>query len=348
MFHGIDVYTPFDPVAVAESNSAVASALQIPKLIDNRLIAENAISVSMADIPAKVFFECPGIRYVTHIGLEHEETAESGNLRSLYKFANGLTNAADGIMLDLTTGSTVRGNEASAYDIPAVGTYTPMLTLSCHYLPRKPISAYADAFVSMLEKYLPAALPVAYGSKDEPEFIFESCGKQHLIEFLQNEPAPVWYSHAPVTHVLISDATRPADDSDELRVSRVAITLPEAVWKYDEWQFALRRVLCSMMQIFGGSFGQIVPSEKIGVAAWWWRGIPRETGYLFAVGEPDRSLIKCDPGAIDMSDDPNFSVFGQDSTPFIPVALVSVHKKKRLGGQVCRDMFTVAADIPLK
>lgn len=345
LYHGIDVYTPHDPIAEAADNSSVEAALRLPKLIDNALITEDTRSVSMADIPTSVLFRCPGMRFVTHIGLASEEIAESGNLRSLRKFANELANAACGAVYDPATDSVFPGNTTGSYVFPTVGSYTPMLTIACHYLPTAPFSKHADEFVSMLEKNLPSALPHTYGSEDRTSFDLSVCGRHHFINFIKSEPAPVWYPHYPVTHVLISDATRPAD-AEGFRASRIALTVPVAVYEYDEWRFALRNVLGGMMHIFNGFFGQIVSSEKLGIAAWWWRGLPCETGYMFALGEPYLSLIPYDSAVRNLSDDPGYALFEQNSAPMIPKTLISFPKKQWRVMQSPRDAFGIAADIP--
>lgn len=345
MAHEIDIYTPLDPWVMASENSAVERALRQPRLIDNELLIDHSVAVECADIPARAFFAVRGLNYVTHIRLAREVSPDDISFKSAARFAGELANAAGGVSLDLQSGDVHIGEEAERFIYSPPSQYTPMLTLACYYLPRAPFEAYADEFVALLDKYLPFALPRKYGSGTEAAFELSEQGMEHFLDLLKKDNAPVWLGSFPVTHVLISDATRPAKN-DSRRVSRVALTMPEDVWEYPEWQFALRRLLCCMMQLFDGFFAQVVPSDKQGVAAWWWQGIPRECGMLFAFGEPYRSLIAQGTGANDLSDDPRFSIYTDDDAPQIPVDLLSLPKKRKNGDALTRMAFTEADRIP--
>ena len=342
MAYGYRIFSPIEPQAAAAENASVESALRIPRLIDGELVIDEARTVSFGDIPANVLLTCPGIRCFFDIRLAGGE-GSGGNIKTVDRFARTLANALGGAAVAHDSGAVFIGENTAGYVIPPVNSATPMLTLSCHFMPSASFEKYAEAFVALLESCLPCALPVKYGQNDTPEFEFAAESKEHLIGFLKNTPAPVWYAHAPATHVLISDAVRPSE-CDGLRASRVAVTVSAAVWEYPEWQFALRRLLCGMMSLFDGFFGQIVPSEKLGVAAWWWQGLPSETGYIFAVGEPYRTLITDDGKNI--SDDPAFAVFDGDNAPQIPRELISFPRSGKHGDAVRRTGFTRADKIP--
>ncbi len=342
MAYGYRIFSPIEPQAAAAENASVESALRIPRLIDGELVIDEARTVSFGDIPANVLLTCPGIRCFFDIRLAGGE-GSGGNIKNVDRFAQTLANVLGGAAVANNSGTVFIGENTAGYVIPPVNSVTPMLTLSCHFMPSSPFEKYAAAFVSLLESGLPCALPVKYGQNDTPEFEFTATGKEHFIKFLESTPAPVWYAHAPVTHVLISDATRPSECAG-LRASRVAVTISAAVWEYPEWQFALKRLLCGMMSLFDGFFGQIVPSEKLGVAAWWWQGLPSEAGYAFAVGGPYRSLIT-DIGK-NISDDPAVALFDGDNAPQIPRELISFPRSGKHGDAVRRTGFTRADKIP--
>ena len=343
----IDIYTPLDPVVMASENSAVEKALRVPRLIDNELLLDGTAAVDAADIPVRVFFAARGLRYVTHISLTREVPPEDISFKSALRFAKELADASGGVFIDPQSGDVIVGSDAVRFDYPLPSQYTPMITLACYYLPRAPFATYAGDFIALLDEFMPFALPRKYGSGTDACFELAKEGREHFAEFTKKESAPVWLAHFPLTHVLISDATRQGEH-DGMRVSRVAITMPADVWNYTEWQFALRRLLDGVMRLFSGFFAQIVPADKQGVAAWWWQGIPRECGMLFAFGEPYRSLINADASsaAADLSDTPEYSLYSADNAPLIPNNLISVPKKKKRGAIIARSAFGTADRIP--
>lgn len=340
----IRIYTPRAPKAAASDDAAVESALRLPKLIDNEIIISESASVSPEDIPAAVLFACPGLRYLTRVSLACVNENDSGNLKAAEKFAKGLVDALDGAMLLPGSESPIVGSEAPKYVIPQINSYTPMLTLTCHFLPTDTNCYFAEELVSALEEILPAALPELYGTSDAPEFKYAEQGREHLINFLKTESAPVWYAHSPVTHLFISNAPQNTS-SVRFRASRIALTVSAAAWKYDEWQSALHRLLCRLMSICHGFFGQIIESGKLGVAAWWWQGIPQELGYLSAFGEPYKSLIPDCSSEKNISEDPEIAVFDGDKPPRIPQELISVPLRRRYPPR--RTDFKPAGNDPL-
>ncbi len=340
------LYTVTDPKAVAADDSALESALNTPHLIDNSVLLGDAEPVSEADIPTKVLFSCCDITHAMHLALEHDEEPASGNYRSFRKFLANLVSASGGVAFCAATDEVITGENTHVYVYPSVNEYTPMLTVACFYMPDKPFSVYAERFVDGLAELLPFALPRTYGKSETPEYIYSDNKKQQLIDFLKNEQAPVWYATAPVTHVLISDATRKVS-ADGFRASRVALSVCASVWEYPEWRYALTRVLKFMMTLFDGFFAQIVPHEQLGTAAWWWQGIPKNTGYVFAVGKPYMPLIPDCGSEKNISKNDRFAMFDENALPIIPQELISFPKHGAHNRAITRDDFTPAALIPL-
>lgn len=345
MAHEIDIYTPQDPRVIANDNSAVEKALRIPKLIDNELRITDTVAIDADDIPARAFFAVRKLRYVTHVSLVCEVPQEDISFKSAARYAKELTDVMGGVYINVQSNEMYVSNAAERFYYSPPSQYTPMIMLACYYLPRAPFALYVDEFVALLDKYFPFALPRKYGSGNDTCFELSKQGVEHFLEFIKKDSAPVWLANFPITHVLISDATRCANH-DGFRVSRVALTMPADVWKYTEWQFALRRLLCGMMHLFDGFFAQLVPSDKQGVASWWWQGIPRECGMLFALGEPYRSLVTGDADSADLSEDPKYALYVSDNAPVIPNDLISAPQKRKNGAALSRSMFGVADRIP--
>ena len=342
----VRIYTHNAPEALSTEDALVENALRLPQLIDNELSVDESVSVAPEDIPASVLFSGPGLRYMTRVRLAHDEEDGSGNLRAAGKFARNLTDALGGVMLIPGNPEPVISDRAEKYVIPQINSYTPMLMLACYFIPSRPVSDLAEELVASMEEILPSVLPELYGLSDTPEFSYAECGREHFVSFLRTASAPVWYAHSPVTHVLISDATR-SMDSKGFRASRIALTLPEAMWEYSEWQSALQRLLCRLMELFGGFFGQIVPCSRLGVAAWWWQGIPRELGYSCAFGEPYKSLIPDCSGDKNISDKSALALFESGHMPLIPEELISEPHRRSGSASLRRSSFRPAKKNPL-
>ena len=179
-------------------------------------------------------------------------------------------------------------------------------------------------------------MPPVNGYSDKAEF----------IEFLKNTPDPVWYATRPVTHVHINDARRTEIKRAGLRVDRISIRMPDALYEIEEWKFALQRLLKSLTLACGGFFGQICRGES-GVSSWWWRGVPLELGVACTFGEPYYSLIPdCAEKGIKLCD--GVAYFEEPNGPYVPIELVSSPKRRSRGGVLYPDDFTEAKNMPVK
>lgn len=167
MAYGYRIFSPIEPQAAAAENASVESALRIPHLIDGELVIDEARTVSFGDIPANVLLTCPGIRCFFDIRLAGGE-GSGGNIKTVDRFARTLANALGGAAVAHDSGAVFIGENTAGYVIPPVNSATPMLTLSCHFMPSASFEKYAEAFVALLESCLPCALPVKYGQNDTP------------------------------------------------------------------------------------------------------------------------------------------------------------------------------------
>ena len=220
-----------------------------------------------------------------------------------------------------------------------------MLTLSVWFGCDKNFTDLYGDIISLLEKEMPFALPSRYGKEMPPEC--EYADKNSFIEFLKDTPAPVWYAKKPITHVHVNDANRAEAKRAGLRVNRISIRMPDALYEVEEWKFALRRLLKSLTLTVGGFFGQICRGES-GVVSWWWQGVPLELGVACTFGEPYYSLIPdCAEKGIKLAE--NVAYFEEPCGPYVPTELVSMPKKKLFGGKerLYPDDFSSAVNNPI-
>ena len=293
----------------------------------------------MAEVPADILLSLGGITSFVHFRLSEYESENS--VAYARKFALKTAESLDGA-LEETGAETVFCAEKPVP--PALNEFTPMLTLSVWFEPKNSFSSLYEDIVLLLEREMPFALPAKYGSAMPPETEY-SC-REAFVEFLKNEPAPVWYARKPVTHVHLNDCERADAKRDGLRVNRLSIRMPDELYETEEWKFALRRLLKSLTLLTGAFFGQICRGES-GVVSWWWQGIPLELGVACTFGEPYYSLI---PDAIEKGEQfsEGYSYFEEPNGPYVPIELVSSPKKKiGLRARLYTDVFTVAANMPI-
>ncbi len=322
------------------SRQASEEDLRLPKINDCVYELIEQKSVSFDEIPANVLLSVDGITSLTHMRLSQCESETA--LGYARKYALKLANTLEGVL------------EESGADLvyctekllpPQVTEYTSMLTLSVWFAGEKSFSDLYGEILSILEKEFPLALPSRYGESMPPEH--EYTDKACFIEFLKNTPAPVWYAQRPVTHVHINDARRTDVKREGLRVDRISIRMPDALYEVEEWKFALRRLLKSLTIACGGFFGQICREES-GVVSWWWQGVPLELGVACTFGEPYYSLI---PDCAEKGEaiGEKFAYFEEPNGPYVPKELISVPKKKIIGkNRLYPDDFTLAANMPIE
>lgn len=312
---------------------------RLPKINDCVYEIIEQKSVSFDEIPAEILLSVDGISSLTHLRLSQCESETA--LGYARKYAKKLAADLEGVLEE--------SGKEKVYCVekllpPQITEYTPMLTLSVWFDGEKTFSDLYGGIISILEREFPPALPSKYGENMPPEHDYTD--KDAFIEFLKNTPAPVWYAQRPVTHVHINDARRTEVKREGLRVDRISIRMPDALYEVEEWKFALRRLLKSLTAACGGFFGQICRGDS-GVVSWWWQGVPLELGVACTFGEPYYSLIPDCAGKGEQIGE-IIAYFEEPNGPYVPMELVSSPKKKVFAkDRLYPDDFTHAANMPI-
>lgn len=313
---------------------------RLPRISDCTLELIENRAATLDEIPAEILLSVDGICHLVHARLSDYEFDSSAEYAR--KFALKLATSLDGAVEE--SGKTIAFCTEKLLP-PQVTEFTPMLTLSVWFSGEKNFTDLYENIVDLLEKEFPFALPLKYGKEMPPEQ--EYTDKAAFVEFLKDTPAPIWYAQKPVTHVHINDANRAEAKRAGLRVNRISIRMPDALYEIEEWKFALRRLLKDLTLTVGGFFGQICREES-GVVSWWWQGVPLELGVACTFGEPYYSLIPdCAEKGIKLAE--NVAYFEEPYGPYVPTELVSMPKKKFFGkDRKYPDDFSSAANNPIK
>lgn len=322
------------------SRLAPDEEFRLPKISDCSFdLIENS-EASREEIPAEILLSLDGVCHLVHARLSDYEFESSEQYAR--KFALKLAGTLEGAVEE--TGRPIAFCTEKLLP-PQITEFTPMLTLSVWFSCERNFTDLYEDIVSLLERDFPFALPSKYGKDMPPEQ--EYTDKNAFIEFLKDTPAPVWYAQRPVTHVHINDANRAEVKREGLRVNRISIRMPDALYEVEEWKFALRRLLKSLTLMVGGFFGQITREES-GVVSWWWQGVPLELGVACTFGEPYYSLIlDCADKGEQIGE--KIAYFEEPNGPYVPIEYVSSPKKKLFGKERCYpDDFTHAAKMPIE
>lgn len=313
---------------------------RLPKISDCTLELIDNREASREEIPAEILLSLDDICHLVHARLSDNEFESSEQYAR--KFALKLAGSLDGAVEE--TGKPIAFCAEKLLP-PQITEFTPMLTLSVWFSCEKQFSELYEDIVALLERELPFALPSKYGKEMPPEQAYDD--KNAFVEFLKDTSAPIWYAQKPVTHVHINDANRAEAKRAGLRVNRISIRMPDALYEIEEWKFALRRLLKSLTLTVGGFFGQICRGES-GVVSWWWQGVPLELGVACTFGEPYYSLIPdCAEKGEQIAE--GVAYFEEPYGPYVPTELVSMPKKKLFGkDRRYPDDFSAAANNPIK
>ena len=218
---------------------------RLPKISDCSFELIEDREVTLGEIPSDILLSMDGIRYLVHARLSDYEFESA--VEYARKFAHKLAKSLDGAVEETDRATVFCGDTILP---PQITEYTQMLTLSVWFSAEKNFTDLYGDIIALFEKEFPYALPSRYGKEMPPATDYSD--KTAFIEFLSDTPAPVWYARRPVTHVHVNDANRAEAKREGLRVNRISIRMPDALYEIEEWKFALRRLLKSLTLTVGG------------------------------------------------------------------------------------------------
>ena len=153
------------------------------------------------DVPEDVLPLLPGIQFLTELTLEPISAPRKAHAL-LARVAKRLAREAHGIIVDPQKGTMTSATGVKRYQAPQRKERFSILEISWWFTGGPLLSeAGLTAFVELLEKLLPEALPRRYGLEEPPQYLFAETGKDHFMRFLRENPDLVWYPHRPVLYV---------------------------------------------------------------------------------------------------------------------------------------------------
>ena len=163
------------------------------------LTAEESAAVEDEDIPIDVMLSLSGIKYLTSFYLQ-PFTNDKAVIGKATRYVKKLAKEFGGVVEDPQLENSVPLVVKRKTFTRAVSD-ADTISISWYMDCQKSLSDKLADFIELLEKYLPQALPRRYGSYEPPQFKYAETGKDHLIQFLNDERSPVIYCTKPITYI---------------------------------------------------------------------------------------------------------------------------------------------------
>lgn len=265
------------------------------------------------DVEEEISPLVPGIRYVTALNLEGKQTNAAAKL--LESTAKAIAKGAHGVIVDpqsdeITTpaGVTRFVPPKKAQAFSAVVMTWWLLNDTMHKADGR------RAFLSLLGKRLPEALPARYGEYAPPQHVFSRTGVEHLQRFIGKRLDNVmeWYPRRPVVGVTVSCPKPPGPGERGFRMNYVSIDVETAALTQPGWMENLlhfwRQMTFLLQPIYGearteGGYlrrgaaisfnaAEVLKKDRFAkkTRSWFWRGIPSELGHAVVLGKEYQRL----------------------------------------------------------
>lgn len=183
-----------------------------------------------------------------------------------------------------------------------------------------------EAFLRLLEKNLPEALPRRYGAYEPPPFKYEETGFDHLVDFLLAEKSIVAYTTKPVLGISLglneTSGFVQQGTKRKYKSSYITLSLDADVLSQPDWQMHLPKIWTELSAAIQPFYGDVrvlknyvsskttyyvdATTELHPVKAWWWKGIPQGARLAMVVGQPYRELYS---GLAPVAEDKNGLLF---------------------------------------
>jgi hypothetical protein len=306
---------PFDPAYLKQRESW-------KQLSDNfwywpgkgwQIALEASTRVEPEDVPEEVAGLLPGIGWLTELNLEGD--APNAAMALARKSAKEIAKAAHGVVDDPQEDSIITPAGVKRYVPPKGEKKFSVLSFSWWFMTDVLTKHEGrEAFLDLLEKCLPEALPKRYGTFEPPEYKLEETGREHLEGFLgaHLDDIIVWYPQRPVTKVHVGCPNPAGGDAQGFRSNLLEIEIESAVLDQPGWKQALDRLWHEMTRLLEPIYGQVHTVHSrvrmgatVGMTAadflkimnfaeitrsWFWRGIPRKLGHAVVLGREYQKL----------------------------------------------------------
>ena len=267
--------------------------------------------VEPEDVPKEVAGLLPGIGWLTEMNLEGD--APRTAMALAHKSAKEIAKSAHGVVLDPQECAIITPAGVRRFVPPKREKKFSVLNFSWWFMTDLLTNWDGrEAFLDLLTKCLPEAMPKRYGTYEPPEYKLEVKGRKHFEKFLGKhlDDFIVWYPHRPVAHVHLCCPDPLGGYVRGFRTNLLEIEVESAVLQQPGWKQTLERMWREMTYLLKPIYGDVrTEGNKVWMGAtvamlaadldensdditrsWFWRGIPRKLGHAVVLGREYQKL----------------------------------------------------------
>lgn len=267
-----------------------------------QLVVGRSDRVLAEDVPGDAAKALPGIEYLTQINLEGNRTEQATKL--LNSTAADVAKQAHGVIFDPQEDAITTPSGVKRFAKLEKQEKISVLSLSWWFLDSRLLTqAGRESLVALLEKDLPEAIPTRYGLYEPPQYLLETTGKAHFIQFLGENmhQTMVWYPHRPVASVHVNCPNPLGPSKRGFRTNQLSIGFEHSALEQPGWEKAIRALWQDVSRLLRPLYGDVrilsnyvwsrgrifigSDTESHPVTSWWWRGIPGTLGNAVVLGE---------------------------------------------------------------
>lgn len=277
-----------------------------------QIVINSSDKILPEDVEDDISSLIPGIGFLTELNLEGEKTIAAAKL--LHATAKAEAKRAHGAIFDPQTDRISAPSGVTRFLRPKKQRTFSILTFSWWFLGDILLKKSGRrAFLSLLQKSFPEALPKRYGTYEPPEHVFAKTGMAHLERFIAKnlEDFVVWYPNRPATGVSLQSPDPLGSGSQGFRTRLVEIEVECSVLGQPGWPEHLRNFWRQMTFLLSPFYGEIrteggyswcggsvmhdaSTALKQNYAStnrsWFWRGIPTKLGHAVVLGKTYQRL----------------------------------------------------------
>jgi hypothetical protein len=279
---------------------------------DWQIVINESDKIFPEDVDEEISVLLPGIRYLTELNLEGKRTATQ--VKILHSTAKEAAKRAHGVVADPQSDRVSTPAGVTRYIRPKKEKTFFIYTFSWWFLNDiLTRAAGRRAFLALLKKSLPEALPKRYGDYEPPQHVFAKTGMAHLERFIGKNfnDVKVWYTNRPVTVVGLHSPEPLGPSVQGFRTHLLEISVESSVLLQPGWEEQLRsfwRQMTFLLRPFYGELrteggyswggGAMYQDAKIALQqhysftnrSWFWRGVPRKLGRAVVLGKEYQRL----------------------------------------------------------
>ncbi len=264
--------------------------------------------VAPEDVPDEVQEVLPGIGFMTEVSLEPLSAPKSA-MQLVVKTARAIGRGAHGAVADPQEGTVRTPSGVKRFAAAGRPDRFSVVDMRWWFTDGPLLDAGGlDAFLGLLRRSLPEALPKRYGLFEPPQHRLEETGYDHFRGFLAEhiDEIVVWYPSRPVVNVSIHPERDWGESRLGFRCGYVSVGVEAAALSQPGWHAGLAAFWRRASGLISPFYGEVrtlggyirsgatyavdMETDESPTRGPFWRGVPRDPGQACVCGPRYLSL----------------------------------------------------------